>query len=239
MTLEMKKREAMKLEEAGDAKLQGNTGIRIKEGTIKRQEELARKDLVEWGMTLLNRSTEDLVGDKEIINGDTMGKLLLINGLTPDILSQGILIQSVEAYCEKTLQVLRVALERRDLVVMLTCEEHAYQRILPDVLEFPPLLACVLLSTLPAFASFLVLTGSAAAPASSSLCIAPLPFPFCTPAILSAPAFLLLLPTLVFAFAILPIPLPWPMPSGPSPAASLILLLFVSVPSACSFHIPP
>jgi len=121
MAVEMKKREAGKLEKIGDARLQGNTGIRIREGTIKRLEELARKDLVEWAMTVLNRSTEDLVGDKEIIKGDTKGKLLLINGLTPDALSQG--IHSVEADSETTLKVLSVALERKDLVIMLTCEE--------------------------------------------------------------------------------------------------------------------
>jgi len=41
--------------------------------------------------------------------------------LAPDVLSQG--IHSVEEDSETTLKVLSVALERKDLVIMLTCEE--------------------------------------------------------------------------------------------------------------------
>jgi len=85
MALRMKEEEARRVEEAEGRGLKANTGVRVRGKVIRRLEEVAGKDSVEWGITIKNRSTEDLVGDTEIINGETAGKMLLINGLTPDL----------------------------------------------------------------------------------------------------------------------------------------------------------
>ena len=106
------------LKETKEGTISCGTGLRLKDKTIEIIENIAEGTLIEWGGSIDNRSTENIVTDKELLEDKPTGaKLLLINVTNPDVVLKETKMADVNI--SKIGKIIRKAVQERKTVIIL------------------------------------------------------------------------------------------------------------------------